>query len=402
MSDETVYAVFEPLEAKLLALLTQQQLLVENPILASALSNIFPYLLLLDHVLEIVTWTNDDPYENFLFVTLFSFLTLYWHVLRLWVLPAVLAVVFLSLVWRTSSIIYDSKFGEKPTVDEVLQTLHNLTSRIEMLFEPARMVKFTPKNYVLLLFATAVVAPVQWVLLRYVLLPQLLLWLFGLFLMTFHSPWCYALRMLVWRSVFVRELVARATGLDIRTSRHQTKTAHHATLSRVHLPASTDVEDEHTLSLPGTDKVQVAQDFVIVRKTAVSGTQLRQTVRFDILENERLWFALGWTKMLLPNERASFCYELLMRPAPDPFSDEGFPFPTFEHDLYKYQWQWMDDRWELDLEFNKAKYTLGWVYYDLKWANPRYEDLFLRSTRARKWTRRAVLLIDKRDVVNDE
>lgn len=403
MSDEVVFAVFEPSEAKLLASSTQQQLLVENPILASALSNIFPYLLLIDNVLEVVTWTNDDPYQNFLIVVAYSVVVLYWHVLKYCIVPLLLALLFLSLVWRTSSIIYDSKFGEKPTVDEVLQTLHNITSRFELLLNPIKSVRFTKKNYLTLMASASAAIPMQLLLSKVILLPRTLFWIFGVFLLTFHSSWCFAIRALVWRSVYIRMLAAYTTGLDIKTARRLSgRKDAHCTISRVHSPNATDVEDEHTSSLPGTDKVQMVTDFHILKKTIVSSTQLKQTVRFDILENERLWFAIGWTKMLLPNERASYCYQSSMKSAPDPFLEDGFPFPVFEHDLYSYKWQWMDDKWEIDLEFNKAKYTSGWVYYDLNWENPRYEDGFSRSTRSRKWTRRAILLIDKRDAVNDE
>lgn len=99
MSDEVVYAVFEPLEAKLLQTTSQTNLLVENPILALALLNIFPYLLLMDNLLEILTWTNTDPYQNFLLLVGYSVLVLYWDTLKLLILPLLMAVLFLSVVW---------------------------------------------------------------------------------------------------------------------------------------------------------------------------------------------------------------------------------------------------------------------------------------------------------------
>lgn len=391
MSDEVVYAVFEPSEAKLLTTTLQTQLLVENPILALALLNIFPYLLLMDNLLEIITWTNDDPYQNFLFITGYSVLVLYWHTLRFVALPLLIAALFLSIVWRTSTIMRDLKYGEKPTIDEVLQTLHNITVRFDLFFRPARHVRFTRKNYLKFVILAILVTPVHAAVARTFLLPTVLTWLNGVFFLTYHSPWAYTIRHLLWRSLYIRLLAYYMTGLDIKISTDEGKEKVHGGISRIHSPSATDVEDEASSAPIVTDN-----DFTIVKKVIASPKQLRQTVRFDILENERRWFGFGWSKLLLPNERASYCYEQLMRPSPDP-QDDDFEFPVCEHDLYKYTWQWMDERWELDLEFNKSRYKTGWVYYDSNWGNPGYRDQSSKYTRTRKWTRRATLLIDKRE-----
>ncbi|KAF3991263.1 hypothetical protein FT663_01712 [Candidozyma haemuli var. vulneris] len=399
MSDEVVYAVFEPSEAKLLTTTSQSQLLVENPILASALSNIFPYLLLMDNLLEIVTWTNDDPYQNFLLMVLYSVLVLYWSSLKLLVLPLLMAASFSSIVWRTSTIIQDSKYGEKPTIDEVLQTLHNITVRFDLFFRPAKHLRFSRKNYAKFVVSAVLVTPIHAAIATTFLSPTVLTWLLGLFFLAYHSPWAYTIRHLLWRSLYIRLIAYYMTGLDIRLSRDQAKEKSHGGISRVHSPSATDVEDEQASILPDSTKI-TDNDFTIVKKVIASPTQLRQTVRFDILENERRWFGFGWSKLLLPNERASYCYQQSMRPSPDP-QDDDFEFPVCEHDLYNYQWQWMDDRWELDLEFNKSRYKTGWVYYDSNWDNPGYRDQSSKYTRTRKWTRRATLLIDKRETVND-
>lgn len=393
--DEVVFAVFEPQEDKLLQLLSQGKLLAENPQLVSALANIFPYLLLIDGVLEIVTWTNDDQYQNLLWVVVYSVLVLNWHLLKYWVLPAVLATVFSSVVWGTSSVIQDTKCGETPTIDEVLQTMHNLTVRLELFLQPAKLLRMNAANCVLLLFSATLLTPLNVLLYKTVLTPTSFAWVTGVFLLTFHLPWLYSFRSLLWRSAYLRRAVALATGADVRTSRAETASKSHETISRVHTPTSSDVED-------GPDKVFLNTDFAIIKKKAVSATQLRQTVRFDILENERRWFGMGWLKFLFPNERASFCYALTMTPTIDPNSDATFTFPVFENDLYSYQWQWMDDAWKLDLTFNRQMYKSGWVYYDRNWEGPRYEESFSRFTRSRKWTRRALLLIDKRSEVLDE
>lgn len=397
MSDESVYAVFEPSEAKLLSAAPQSQLLVENPLLASALSNIFPYLLFIDNFLEIVTWTNSDPYLNFLLVVAYSVLVWYWHLLKLWVLPLLLALVFSSVVWNTSSVLYDAKFGEKPTIDEVLLTLSNITARFELLLRPAKHVDLNSRNYVKMLVGAILLTPVHWATVRLVFLPPTYTWAVGVVALTYHSPFSFATRRLLWRSAYLRKALHYLTGSNIRLARsgRQLSTRAHSTISRTHSPGSSDTEEL------GAEKVQMINNFTVLKKVIVSKTQLKQTVRFAVLENERRWLGLGWSKYLLPNERASYCFATLMLLAPDPHSEEPFEFPVFENDLYTYQWQWMDDKWELDFEFNRGRFKSGWVYYDKNWLGQTYEDGFTRYTRSRKWTRRAVLLIDKRAEVYD-
>ena len=84
-----------------------------------------------------------------------------------------------------------------------------------------------------------------------------------------------------------------------------------------------------------------------------------------------------------------------------PKEESTFPFPEFEHDLHLYLWEWLDDDWKIDKEFNLGKNPDGWVYYDNNWENPTYEDSISKYTRSRNWTRKATLVIDKKDEVQD-
>ncbi|OBA24541.1 Pex24p integral peroxisomal membrane peroxin [Metschnikowia bicuspidata var. bicuspidata NRRL YB-4993] len=404
MSDNIVYALFEPTEPKLLSTLTQAQLLVDNPLLASALSNIFPYLLVIDNALKIVTWTNDDPFLNILFVALYSVIVLYWKYLKYWFIPSLAALVFSSVVWNTSSIMHDAKFDEKPTIDEVLLTLHNITVRFELLLRPAKHLDMSMRNYIKMVLGAVILSPIHLVIVKFLFLPQTCLWFVGVLALTYHSPFSFAVRRLLWRSAYLRKVIYHLTGLNIRLMRsnYSSPTSRaHETISRTHSPSGTDVEVQAS-SNPIADTVQAAINFVILKKVVVSLTQLKHVVRYDVLENERRWLGLGWSKYLLPNERASFCYEKLMLSAPDPHTDAEFVFPVYENDLFTYQWQWVDDKWSIDLEYNRSRFPTGWVYYDKNWGDQKYEDGFSRYTRTRKWTRRAILLIDKRAEVYDE
>lgn len=104
------------------------------------------------------------------------------------VLPLILALTFASIVWLISSIVYDSKYDEKPTIEEVLYTLHNITIRFEMIFRPIKKFPFTITNYTRLFVVTVLLSPVYWLLVKTIIPPQKFLWYSGLFALTFHSP----------------------------------------------------------------------------------------------------------------------------------------------------------------------------------------------------------------------
>lgn len=389
-SDEVIYASFEPSEAKLLTTSSNTQLLMENPILSSALSNIFPYLLLIDNFLEVITWTNEDPYQNFLMIVIYSVIVMYWSVLNYFIIPILISISFSCLVWSISSIIYDSKYNEQPTIDEVLHTLHNITIRFELLLRPVQHVKLKFKNFFTIFLMTTILTPVNVGLVKTVIPPQKYLWFLGLFMLTYHSPWSFSIRRLLWRSVYIRLFVFYLTGLNIKLDR-KNRPIHDKTNFK-HL---NEEEDAH-------NQIQLLTDFTILKKVIVSPTQLKQIVKFEILENERRWLAVGWSKFLLPHDRPSYCYQQSLLASPEPSNDSTFPFPVFENDLYAYTWSWQDDKWTIDLEFNKNKDKEGWVYTDNNWENSDYQDGFSKYTRTRKWIRQAVLLIDKQEIVYDE
>ncbi|KAK6201399.1 Pex24p integral peroxisomal membrane peroxin [Scheffersomyces amazonensis] len=397
MSDhhsEYLVASFEPSEAKLLTSTSNTNLLKDSPILASALSQIFPYLLLIDNFLEIVTWTNDDVYQNFLIVVIYSCLVMYWQSISYIILPIIFSLVFSGVVWSISSIIYDSKYDEKPTIDEVLHTLHNITMRFEMIMGPAQHLPFKFKNYIKICIMTIILTPIHLLLVKTIIPPQKALWFTGIFILAYHSPWSYAIRRLLWRSVYVRIFMFYLTGLDIKLERDY-DASKFQTVSRVQSPSGSDIEE--------LNQVPLLTDFKIIKKSILSPTQLQQIVLFELLENERRWIGLGWSNLLFPGDRPNFCHEKSLLPAPPvQHTKDDYPFPIFENDLYTYSWDWLDTDWKIDLEFNKEKSKDGWVYFDSNWSNPGFKDGFSKYTRSRKWIRKAIFMIDKRHTVHDE
>ncbi|CAH6719936.1 peroxisomal membrane protein Pex31p [[Candida] jaroonii] len=376
MKEDIIYANFQPTEAKLLKNGSGSQLLIDNPILSSVLSKIFPYLLLIDNVLEILTWTNEDLYSNLLLIILYSILIMYWNYMNLVVIPILVTLCFGYIIWIINSIVYDTKFNEKPTIDEILSVLHNITIRFEMILRPVARTNLKLRNFLQIFIVSLILIPINFLIVTYILSPQKFLWLFGVFLLTYHSPWSFSIRRLLWRSIYIRVFVFYLTGLNIKLDAKNNKFK---------------FNDEKN------DTDVTSNDFKILQKKIESPTRLNQVVKFEVFENERRWIGLGWSKFLLPSERANYCTTSL-KEIPD---INSFTPPVYSNDLYNYKWEWIDKSWVIDKEFSKNKNN-GWIYSDNNWENDELSDGFSKFTRSRKWYRTATLIIDKKLNVYDE
>lgn len=399
-NEDTVYASLEPSDAQLMVKTPNSQLLVDFPILSSALSNIFPYLLLIDNILGMATWTNDDPYQNCLFVVFYSVIVMYWQTVSYFALPLIFAVTFLCVMWSVSSSIYDSKFNERPTIDEVLHTLHNITVKFELLLRPLRNVLIQKKNIIQMCLMSIILTPLQVFIVKTVMTPQVFVWLLGVFLLTYHSVASFVIRRLLWRSLYVRYVAFYITGITAKS--HPGENI--AIMNNTNFLTLSGSEHVNNSSLvDNSSPVEIIGDFSLVKSIRKSESYLEQNVLFEVLENERRWLGLGWSKFLMHGDRPPYCYLQSMTKIPPISNDqESFTFPTFENDLYSYKWKWLDANWSIDTEFNKGKSSNGWVYYDNRWSSDSYKDGFSRYTRSRKWDRAALLQVQKKDVRYDE
>lgn len=395
-SDDKLIADFSPSDAKLLSNSNNATILKDLPILALALCNLFPYLLLVDNSLEIITWTNEDPFVNFLVLVFFGLVTIYWNLVSHAALPLLYTLIFSSVVWTINSIILDSKFNERPTIDEVLNTLHNITVRIELSLRPVKRFPFKKKNFVRMYIVVLLITPIHVFLIRVFSVHSFVL-VSGLFILSYHSPWAYSIRRLFWRSIYVRLLAFYITGVNVTLDKAKPRPSYSsAPNSSITTPSTSDVEE--------LNSIPILADFKIIKKVIISPTRLKQITKFEVLENQRRWLGLGWTNLLLPNERPNWCFEKSLELSPavtTEDTDENFPFPVFPSDLYSYHWNWAEPIWKLDTEFNNHKDEAGWVYFDSKWGNEGYTDGFLRYARSRKWSRKAELIIDKQHELND-
>ncbi|KAG7195269.1 uncharacterized protein KQ657_003795 [Scheffersomyces spartinae] len=188
-------------------------------------------------------------------------------------------------------------------------------------------------------------------------MPKTYILILGLVLLTFNAPYAYAIRRLLWRSVYVKLALGMLINVELITD---------------------EKIDEKSLlyaNKVSSSSSSATTTFVVVDTTSLPGKKI---VRFDILENERRWLILGWSKNVV--DRPPYSYKA--NPTIACSSPNDFELPSDADDIHKYLFEWLDQRWKAS----------SWVYTDSHWKKPEKTDGFYKNTRERIWSRRAYLI----------
>lgn len=334
------------------------------PAVTKALSQAYPFILTADHILSLVTWTSDDSWKSFLLVITWTTIVLYYEVL-------VMFFGHLLVVGAIAGYVYFDKTVEKeqkehPTLDAIVHTLSNVTSRINLFLSPITTLSLTTQDVTRLLFTTLFLSPIYMITAFFIVTPRLIILISGLVVLTYHSVYARVTRAVLWRSRTVRLLTFYLTGLDFSGARFQSQ-------SDGKLPKS------------------------VLGVQSIDGKPVRFT--YVLYENQRRWLGIGWTANLLAYERAPWTDEFLNEST----TPELFQLPEDEN--LGVEWRWVDKIWRLDLTNDgglvvsgKSKTTPdpgpndGWVFYDNTWKKPSTDDAFSKYTRRRRWVRTAELV----------
>ncbi|ODV96973.1 hypothetical protein PACTADRAFT_28762, partial [Pachysolen tannophilus NRRL Y-2460] len=357
------------------------------PIITTTLSHSFPYLLVLDNILSFITWTNDDPYYNFLCMTAIVLVIVKWEFFSIYLLPLLIVFIFSCITWSVQSILIETKnqdfqnnnnnnnnndYDDVPTIEEILYTLSNISTRFEILVSSAHFLKnYTKADLIRVIFLILLLTPLYWLLLYYAISLKSMVILITVFCLTFHSDWAIATRSLLWRSIYTRKIICLLSGLDINLYTSQQN--HY------------DLQSKKSQDINNFEK---KLDFKII-----SIEKNSKIVEFEILENQRRWIGIGWSTYLFPYDRANFTSEnLISCKSPTTFEFPQSPDPS----TIIYTWKWLQPNWMVDRNFSRTKVGDGWLYYDNYWKYPSPEDSITKYTRTRRWKRRAILTIDEK------
>ncbi|KAL8729074.1 MAG: hypothetical protein Q9166_004991 [cf. Caloplaca sp. 2 TL-2023] len=377
-------------------------LIATPPSVTRALAFSHPFLLPLNKLVGLLSWTSGDPWESFLLVAGFWAVTLYGDTVIQWAGPLVLMVfLILGMYSRRYSPLSSSGWtGEKhnsqkdpsegtmkhqKSLDEIVETLAMFTSRCNTLLEPflaltdflstqQSATSATTRPALTSLFIRILLLSPFWVVLTLpyvrIITAQRVVLSIGTLILSWHSRPARVSRTILWRSLTVRHAVSIITGLSLVGSSQQ-------------VPESKRTPPP----LPPRHKSHEVVANAIAKKGAQS-TGVRFT--FIVFENQRRWLGLGWTHSLLAYERAPWTDEHL-NPTN---SKDNYQLPSIEGATAR--WQWVEDSdWNIE-GIGKGKTVDeadGWIFYDNKWNDGRRgQDGWGRYTRRRKWYRDAELV----------
>lgn len=402
-------------------------LVATPPQITRALAFSHPFILPLNKLAGLLSWTSNDPWESFLLVAGFWALTLYGDAAIRWAGPVVVVVGLIAAMYsRRYSPLSSTGFtankspGHKreisegfmrhqKSLDEIVETLKEFTIRCNALLEP--LLEFTDflstqrtatsatiRPALTSLFLRILLVTPVWTILAlpfiHVITTRRVIIAIGTLFLTWHSRPARISRDILWRSLTVRYLASLVTGLHLTTPTGAVP------------PRRKDIPPP----LPPRHKSQQN----IANAVAARSTPETSGVCFTfvVYENQRRWLGIGWTHSLLAYERAAWTDEHL-NPAPP---KDDFELPEIDGGTAR--WRWVQgSEWRVETGGRggaKASSTKldadGWIYYDNKvrstplsphlTANPRTQwsdgrrgqDSWGRYTRRRKWYRDAELV----------
>ncbi|CAG7921034.1 unnamed protein product [Penicillium olsonii] len=373
-------------------------LVATPPAITRALAYSHPFLLPLNKLAGLLTWTSGDPWQSFLLVATFWTVVLYSDAIILWAGPILVVVALIlgmygrrySPLSSTTStgekhktkVAPDSSLRHQKSLDEIVETVRLFTTRCNILLEPLldltdflstqrTATSATTKPALTALFIRILLVTPVWIGLTlppfYIITTRRVVMAVGTIVLTYHSRPARVSRVILWRSRAVRRLCAVATGLSV-------------------------VDNPSNVQKAQSQAKGQGQGLNISTRRRGNNSGVRFT--FVVYENQRRWLGIGWTYSLFPSERASWTDEHMNAVAPK----DTFELPDVRTGDAK--WQWVEgSEWRVEGADNfngksdsKGSTGEGWIYYDNKWNDGRRgQDGWDRYTRRRKWFRDAEL-----------
>lgn len=416
------------------AVIIQQKsplLVATPPQVTRALAYSHPFLLPLNTLAGLISWSTNDPWESFIFVCSFWATVLYGDLLILYAGPVlVIAGLMLGMYTRrfsplstysspvassrdhrrtkSSSSISSEIDGQliqhSKSLDDIVDTLNTLTLRCNTLLEPfLKLTDFLSTQHsatsattrpalVQLLYRMVGVLPI-WIVLSlspvHLITARRVVFIVGTLIFTWHSKPARVCRTLLWRSLLIRHVSSLLTGFDFAGD----------------FEMAWAETDSNGIPIPRTkSQNDIARKRLNSASTAKS-EKVGVRFTFTIFENQRRWVGIGWTTTLFAYERAPWTDDHL-NGSPD---KDNFKLPHVEGAGAAWRWvegsEWHVEEINTDGSSVKKKFAPSsvslrgrgnhdenWIYYDNSWQGGRAQDGWGRYTRRRKWVRDAELV----------
>lgn len=346
-------------------------LVATPPPVTRALAYSHPFLLPLNKLVGLLSWSSGDPWSSFLLVAGFWAIVLYSNAIILYAGPIlVVAGLILGMYSRrysplSSTGVTGEKHGHKrqpsevtstrhyKSLDEIVETLREFTNRCNILLDPLLQMtdllstqrtatSATTRPALMALFIRILCVTPIWIVLTlppfYIITTRRVVLTFGTIVLTYHSRPARVSRVILWRSLTVRRICSFLTGLDF------------------------------SKAVDGSGKKDVSLSQAKNHPTALA-TRNREGsagVRFTFIvyENQRRWLGIGWTYSLFPSERSAWTDEHLNPVA----RRDNFELPDTKGGSAV--WRWVEgSEWRIE-GGDESGDGGGWIYYDNKVSEP--------------------------------
>lgn len=376
-----------------------QEIIQSSPLLTStppsisrALIRLYPYLIVFDKILSLLTWTGEDIWGSVLLLCIYITINLYFQNIVTYF--GHLTCVLLLWLYSNLDRIVGTEMEERPTLDDIIHTVSSVSSKFDLLLSPIAVL--TTSDIKRLLITTVFLSPIYMILTVFFLPKGNLMLLLGVIGLSYHSSWSRVTRKMLWKSKTIRLFCFYITGLDIDGIKSykalKGKTSGHNSLS------STFATGGST----STGLFSTVQKKLLKSNRENESSYDNKPIRFTyvLYENQRRWLGIGWTANMLSYERSCWTDEFLNE-APDP---DNFKLP--DDSSSGMIWRWIDKTWRLDISndgaiqvpASRSKTTAspsaddGFIYYDNTWKKPAIDDTYSKYTRRRRWVRTAELI----------
>jgi len=354
-------------------------LVATPPQITRALAYSHPFIMPLNRLAGLLSWTTGDPWESFLLVAAFWATCLYGDALTRYTAPLVVVMTLMLAMYvrRYTQLSSTGWTGEKQkghkrgesessvsqhkSLEDIVETLRLFTSRCNILLDPfLRMTDFlstqttataaTTRPALTALFIRIVLVTPLWIILTLppwrIITTKRVILAIGTTVLTWHSQPARVTRTIFWRSRTLRRICSVLTGLDV-TEYAEQRTRRSSTAKG--LKSKTPHEIAASLA-------------------AKNGHDAGIRLTFTLYENQRRWLGIGWTSSMLAYERAAWTDEHNNTTAPK----EKFELPTVEGGQSQWKWvpgsEWhvVDNEGDIVKDPDTASSDGGWIYYDNK------------------------------------
>ncbi|ETS74515.1 hypothetical protein PFICI_14381 [Pestalotiopsis fici W106-1] len=431
-------------------------LLATPPQVTRALAYSHPFLLPLNKLVGLLSWTTGDPWESFLLLVVFWATVQYGDTVLRWAGPIITVIgIIAGMYGRRYSPLSSSGWADHPswtsnnstaskkakgstsapngsgggggggnagahqrntsevtstrhqkTLDEIVETLKVFTTRCNILLEPLLVMtdflstqrtatSATTRPALTTLFVRILAITPFWIALT---LPP---WRI---ITTKRVVIVFGTMVLTWHSK-----VSRVTRTLLWRSAAVRKMARFVTGLEFEGPKKPTPAGQQEKKVGSLQKSQSHSALTAALRRnlgSYSGKETGVKFTFIIYENQRRWVGLGWTNSLFAYERSAWTDEHNNAVPPK----DQFELPEVDDGVAKWRWA-KNSMWRVDgvgdvkeeSEYDGEAGKNGWIYYDNKWnGGRRGQDGWGKWTRRRKWYRDAELVEIDKDAVEQE